>query len=113
MRMNGLRRLAAVVALAVAAACGGPKEPASSGPLAGAKRVDESKAGSLGGRVVLDGTAPANPPIQMSADPFCSQQNPGGATFENYVVNNGGIENVFVYVKDGLGGYYFDTPAEP
>ena len=29
------------------------------------------------------------------------------------MVNNGGLENVFVYVKDGLGNYYFDTPTEP
>ena len=26
-------------------------------------------------------------------------------------MNNGGLENVFVYVKDGLGNYYFDTPT--
>ena len=26
---------------------------------------------------------------------------------------NGGLENVFVYVKDGLGNYYFDVPTEP
>jgi plastocyanin len=29
------------------------------------------------------------------------------------VVTNAGLENVFVYVKDGLGNYYFDTPTEP
>ena len=32
---------------------------------------------------------------------------------ENFVVDNGGLENVFVYVKDGLGDYGFDVPAEP
>jgi plastocyanin len=75
--------------------------------------VDDSKAGSLEGRVTLDGTPPANPPIKMSADPFCIGKNPNGATFENFVVTSGGLENVFVYVKDGLGNYYFEAPAEP
>jgi plastocyanin len=28
------------------------------------------------------------------------------------LVANGGLENVFVYVKDGLGTYYFETPTE-
>ena len=28
-----------------------------------------------------------------------------------FVVSSGGLENVFVYVKDGLGDYYFETPT--
>jgi plastocyanin len=67
----------------------------------------------VAGRVVLDGAVPANPPIKLSGDPYCVAQNPNGATFENFVVTDGGIENVFVYVKDGLGNYYFDAPTEP
>ena len=27
-------------------------------------------------------------------------------------MDNGGLENVFVYVKDGLGNYVYDTPTE-
>jgi plastocyanin len=112
--MSYLRSMAAVSLIALSASCGGAgKDSAPSGPPPGAQRVDESKAGSLAGRVVLDGTAPANPPIKMSADPFCISQNPNGATSETFVVANGGLENVFVYVKDGLGNYYFDTPTEP
>ena len=50
----------------------------------------------------------------MSGDSYCAQQNPGHPTFENFVVDNGGLENVFVYIKDGLGNkYIFDTPVEP
>ena len=33
--------------------------------------------------------------------------------FETFVVKDGGLDNVFVYVKDGLGNYFFDTPTEP
>ena len=28
------------------------------------------------------------------------------------MVNNGALQNAFVYVKDGLGSYYFDTPTQ-
>jgi plastocyanin len=107
-----LRPAVAVAILLCAAACGGSSAPAPSGPPPDAKRVDSSKAGSLAGRVVLDGQPPANPPIKMAADPYCAQQNPNGGTFESFVVDDGGLENVFVYVKDGLGKYYFDAPTE-
>jgi plastocyanin len=32
--------------------------------------------------------------------------------FETFAVKDGGLDNVFVYVKDGLGNYYFDVPTE-
>jgi plastocyanin len=114
MSMRSLRPLVLAASLALASACGGEKKDAApSGPPPGAQKVDESKAGNLAGRVVLEGPAPANAPIQISADPFCMRANKDGSTFETYVVDNGGLENVFVYVKDGLGNYYFDVPTEP
>jgi len=116
MRIRNLRP-AAVLALAASAlflvACGGKQEARPAAPPADAKRVDESKAGTVTGRVLLQGTPPANAAIKMGADPVCVSSNKGPATFETFVVNNGGLENVFVYVKDGLVNYYFDTPTEP
>jgi plastocyanin len=111
--MKTLRPVAAIAALVLAAACGPSKEAAPAGPPAGVLRVDESKAGSLAGRVVLEGPVPANAPLRMSADPVCMRANADGTTFETYVVHDGGLENVFVHVKDGLGNYSFDVPAEP
>jgi plastocyanin len=95
--------------------CGGGQQPAPAAttPPPNALRVDTSKAGSLTGRVLFDGPAPVNPPIKMSADPSCIAANPNGATADLYAVHDGGLDNVFVYVKDGLGNYYFDTPTEP
>jgi plastocyanin len=114
MRMKYLRSIVAAGSLVLAASCGGGnKGAAPAGPPPGTERVDVSKAGSLAGRVLLDGAAPANPPIKMEADPFCVGQNPKGASFENFVVSDGGLENVFVYVKDGMGNYAFDVPTEP
>ena len=113
MRLNRLRAYVAVSILSAAAACGGAKSPSSGAPPADAKRVDTAKAGTLAGRVMLDGPSPVNPPIKMAADPYCIEHNANGASFESFVTDDGGLENVFVYVKDGLGAYRFDTPAEP
>jgi plastocyanin len=114
MQLKHLRFLITIVATA-AAACGG-SQPSSSTPAnappPNAMRVDAAKAGTLTGRVLFDGPAPMNPPIKMTADPACLKANPDGATFETFLVKDGGLDNVFVYVKDGLGNYYFEVPTE-
>jgi plastocyanin len=112
MRVKDLRPALAALAPAVwLSACGG--QSSSSGPPPNAQRVDESRAGRISGRVVLEGQPPANGPIKMTADPECVRQNPEGARFETIAVKDDGLENVFVYVKDGLGNYYFDVPTQP
>jgi plastocyanin len=116
MRVNSLRSYcpAAIVVAFLAGGCGGGQPaPASNTPPPNAKRVDESKAGQIAGRVLFEGPAPENPPIKMASDPVCIRENTNGKTFETVLVNNRGLDNVFVYVKDGLGNYYFDTPTEP
>jgi plastocyanin len=112
MCMSKLRLFLAVSPIVVAVACGGSKDEAPPGPPANAKRVDLATAGSVSGRVAIEGPVPANPRLQIEGDPYCNQQNPNGATGENFVVDNGGLENVFVYVKDGVSGYGFDVPTE-
>ena len=44
----------------------------------------------------------------MSQDANCQ----GANTAENVVVSDGHLENVFVYVKDGLGSRAFDVPKD-
>lgn len=105
------RSVLAVLLLA-AAACSGAEEkatPARTDP--NAPRVDAATAGTIVGRVAFQGDVPENPTIKTAADPLCAQS--GEMTFENYVVKDGGLDNVFVYVKDGLGNYQFDVPTEP
>jgi plastocyanin len=106
----------AVAALAIACGSGQNKsaQPASPAAAPDAKKVDQSTAGSITGKVVVDGALPQNAAIQMSSDPACEAQNKGGATQETYVASDGGLQNVFVYIKDGLGNkYLFDMPTEP
>ena len=89
-------------------------QPSSPAAAPDAKQVDPSTAGSISGRVTIEGSVPPNASITMSADPVCGSANKDGAQAETYVVKDGGLENVFVYVKDGLGNkYLFDTPTTP
>jgi plastocyanin len=114
-----LSKLRLCMTLPVAAAllawgCGGGEPaPAPAAAPPDAKRVDASVAGTVAGRVVYDGTAPENGPIDLESDPYCARQHPAGLKLDTILVSNGGLENVFVYVKDGLGTYYFETPTTP
>jgi plastocyanin len=48
----------------------------------------------------------------MASDPNCKPA-PGADTTEAVVVKDGALQNVFVYVKDGLGDLRFAVPATP
>lgn len=87
------------------------EQPAANAPAAApaATPIDPATAATVSGTVKYDGTAPKAAKIDMSQDPACQ----GGNTAENVVVVGGNLENVFVYVKDGLGNRTFDVPAQP
>lgn len=107
-----LRPLAAGLWMTAAACGGGEKQAVPAGPPPGAQRVDTAKAGNVTGRVVFEGAPPENPPVKIASDPACTRANPDGLRFETFMVKDGGLDNVFVYVKDGLGNYYFELPTE-
>lgn len=111
MRRDDWRPLAAALLL-VAAACGGETAAPGGAAPAGALRVDEARAGNVAGRVLIEGPVPRNAPIRMASDPVCIRENSDGKAFETYMVADGGLDNVFVWVKDGLGNYQFDVPSE-
>jgi len=92
-------------------ACGGGSEQGTPTPAAApvANPVDPGTAGSIKGSVTLEGTPPAATTINRRSDTYCDQQ--GEAKTQFYVVSNGGLENVFVYVKDGLGDMKFPVPT--
>src|SRR3954464_10076749 len=78
------------------------------------QRVDTATAGTVKGVVTLDGAAPKNEAIKMNADPVCVRENKSPQFHETYLVGSDGksLANVFVYVKDGLGNYVYDTPTD-
>src|SRR3954469_7536289 len=115
--MSRIYKALASAALAAAlSGCGGAdqsKSPEATSPKAapGATKVDASTAGTITGKVLVEGALPENPIIKTSSDSACGS---GELRGETYVVDNGGLKNVFVYIKDGLGNkYIFDTPTEP
>jgi len=81
------------------------------------QKVNAAGEGKISGTVKLDGTAPHMAGIDMSKDPYCSKAHatsPGH--LETVVVGaNGGLENVVLYISEGLtGSAATETPtAEP
>src|SRR5271169_7150316 len=86
-----------------------PAAPAAASPAPAATPIDAATVATVSGTVKFDGAAPKAQKIDMSQDPACKGTN----ETETVEVNNGDLENVFVYVKDGLGNYSFDVPKEP
>lgn len=74
--------------------------------------MDRATAGRITGRVVFEGTAPAPAALNTSSDSKCAAT---GKTIrdESLIVDDGALENVFVYLKGGLKDYAFDVPADP
>jgi len=73
--------------------------------------IDASTAGSISGTVYFTGKAPQRIQIDMAQDPACSLADANYT--EQYVVHNGGLENGFVYVKDGLGNKLYAPSSDP
>jgi plastocyanin len=99
-----------LVALCAACSRSAPEESAPP-PAPVANPVDATSAGSLTGSITLEGTPPAAETINRRSDSYCEGLGP--ATTQVFVLSNGGLQNVFVYIKDGLGGLKFPVPATP
>ena len=107
--------ISAVACAAVAAgACGSSSQPATPPAVAG-KKVDAATAGSITGKVTFDGKAPAVELVRVSSDMGCVQDaGPNPPSNAVLVASDGALQNVFVYIKDGLDpSYSFDAPTEP
>lgn len=66
------------------------------------------------GRVRFEGKVPAPKPINMAADPSCMKGHSSPAMSQEMMVDGqGGLQNVVVFVSDGLEGRTFDPPTEP
>jgi plastocyanin len=75
------------------------------------RRIDLATAGSITGKVTLDGAVPVAKPIDMSAEPYCEKL-ATTPVFPQQVVAaaDGSLANVVVYVKDFPAEYIVDDP---
>jgi len=74
-------------------------------------QIDWNTAGTISGTIHFSGRMPAPIQIDMAQDPAC---NLGPTNYtEQYVGKDGGLQNVFIYVKDGLGNKVYPVPSTP
>ena len=102
----------ALASLLAVTACGrGGEDTGKPVATRGTRKVDPATAATIAGTVVFVGTPPQNPAINMGSDPACGSE---PVTSESILVDNGGLRNVFISIKDDLGSQYaFDVPTEP
>ena len=105
----------ALLPLVLLAACSSQNAPPPAAAAPAGKHVDSATAGGVAGKVVFSGKPPTQPAPKMGADPACvvgETPNPKGDAI--LVDAKGDVQNVFVYVKDGLdASYTFDVPTAP
>jgi plastocyanin len=69
---------------------------------------------TLSGTVKFEGEAPKRTPLKMAADPSCGKQHSTPALSEDLVINQKGeLQNVIIFIADGLGDRTFEPPTEP
>ncbi|HEM46537.1 MAG TPA: hypothetical protein ENO23_05765, partial [Alphaproteobacteria bacterium] len=92
---------------------GGADEGMEGGEMeAAAPAVDPAIAATISGTVSFTGTPPANEPIDMSEEPVCADKYDTQPTAQHYVVSDGHLANVFVFVSEGLGDRTFPTEQQ-
>src|SRR5258708_35209668 len=69
---------------------------------------------SVRGKVKFEGSVPKAAPINMAADPSCAKQHPSPVLNQEVLTDaNGDLQNVIVFIADGLGDRKFDPPSQP
>jgi hypothetical protein len=101
-----------VLLVSVAAICMSSGRSVKAGsPFAAASTVTGA---SVKGKVKFEGVVPKGHPINMAADPSCAKLHSMPAMTQDIVADNqGGLQNVVVFVADGLGGQNFEPPTQP
>jgi plastocyanin len=95
----------------VIALVGCKKEPPEQQPT---KPPYQSKGdeGEIKGVMRFDGIPPLRPTIAMNQDPYCASA-PGSKLVDDLLVEDGKLQNVFVYLKgDAVDQFAFEVPAD-
>ncbi|MCI0447052.1 hypothetical protein L0152_28085, partial [bacterium] len=118
MYLRKLSYCAMLLALLFVVACGGGKEESStttpSAAPSGGNAYDPAKStASVTGKAKFEGAKPNLVKLQMSADAVCMKAHTTPVLDQSVIVNDDGtLQNVFVYVKEGADKWAFTTPTE-
>jgi len=106
-----LKNLSFAMILTIAVCISSPQVARAGTPAASPTVAD---AAIVKGVVRFTGSVPAAKNISMSADPSCAKQHSGPVLAQEVITDSrGGLQNVIVFVAEGLGDRTFDPPAEP
>ena len=97
--------LLSLLSLLTYAACGGNDDPFKDVPGGAASGPTTPRTATLTGKIVFEGTAPTPKKISTTSDPGC--KNPDLVS-EEYVVSDGGLQNVIISVSSGIDGMNFE-----
>jgi plastocyanin len=103
--------------IALLASCGGgdevPEAQEAAPPAVDERpRVDPAAAGSIQGTVRFVGDVPKSRAVAMGAEAVCNSAHDSPVYFDTLLVQDGGLANAFVWVKEGLESWGFDVPSE-
>ena len=102
-----MRSLLTFVLVAVMGGCGKKDVPASTAQAmvsAKVENVDLANGATVAGIVRFDGVAPMAEKIDMTQDPGCAFASPDPNFSQAYLISDGKVENVYVYVKEASNG---------
>jgi plastocyanin len=98
--------------LILAGGCKNSVSPSESTPAATYTQIDPNTAGTITGTIKFAKKGPPRIEIDMAQDPACSLSADANYS-EQYMVKDGKLQNVFIYVKDGLGNKIYPAPTTP
>lgn len=117
MHLRFSRTVTPAAILVAIAGCGGGDAPAGGGGGGGDAPAempfDVATAGNVSGSVMFEGTAPPPEVLDMASEADCAATYSGDPTVSWVNVGGGGgLQDVFVYVREGLEGMSFPTPSD-
>jgi hypothetical protein len=112
--MKRALRILCLPPLLLAMACGDDGDQARGGQDAGDHvQVDPATAGRVVGTIAFEGAAPAGQPIDMRGEQSCADKHDGQPMDRPVVVgDDGGLKNVYVYVREGLPAGSWPAPDQ-
>lgn len=108
-----VKKFFAIALCSLLLAAAGCKKSSTSAttPVKNYTTIDWVNSGTISGTIHFTGKAPKPILIDMGQDPVCGLASANYT--KQYIISGTGLENVFVYVKSGLGDKAYAAPSTP